>query len=546
LLLVGALCVTAHTSVLARPHKTTLPTLRLDYYAAGKGTPGMAYSLDPAHIIDVSDYDLSTLLVNAGLVRILPDGTVGPDLATYTVSRNHLTYTFTIRGNARFSNGHAVTADDAAFSLQRSLNPATKSEYADQYDNLIVGADDFFHGKTHSIPGIRLLSRQVLQITTTKPVAYFLGALSQSPADVLDPSVVRGKTARVKHNYLTNTCMGNQGAGPFQFLCHDVSSTLHSFYAGNSPSYTLVPNPYYYGPKPRLKIELPTLGGLDYRTYEAGKIDTAGVPTVYLGRWKGSTELHQYLSSKVWFLVPNTRVAPFNNVHCRLAAAYALDRKTIAANVLGGTVRPTYAIVPRGVLGYYSGADNPHYSLTMARAELARCPGRTVPFELKYPNTGADAVNRATAVGTMLSEAGLNVKLIGLTGDAWGLTLQHPLNASHTELVFDAWIQDYPDPQDYCTLLLRSGWPHNVGDWHDSAYDRLVDQAEVTFNRKERAALYIKAQHRALSQGALLVLYNELSFKLIKPYVRGLVTTEAYTDAVAKDLDWANVSVGGR
>jgi peptide/nickel transport system substrate-binding protein/oligopeptide transport system substrate-binding protein len=546
LLFVSALFVIARASVFAHPYKTNLPTLRLDYYAVvDRRMVGLATSLDPAHIQTQWDFELSSLLVNANLIRILPNGTVGPDLANYTVSRNHLTYTFTIRKNARFSNGHAVTAGDAAFSLQRALDPNTQSEIADQYDNLIDGADDFFHGKTHSIRGLKVLSQRVLQITITKPVAYFLQTLFNSTADVLDPSVVRGREAGAKHNYLTNTCLGNQGAGPFQFVCHDGSSTLHSFYPGNSPSYTLVPNPYYYGPKPNLRIELPLLAGHYYRAYQADKIDTAGVPTVYLGRWKGSKELHQYPSSEVWFLVPNSHVAPFNNVHCRLAASYALDRKTIAENVLRGTVRPTYAIVPKGMLGYYSGADNPHYSLTKAQAELARCPSRTVPFELKYPNTGPDAINLAMAVGTMLSQAGLNVKLTELTLPLWGQTVTHPLDATHTQLVFDAWIQDYPDPQDYCTLLLRSGQPHDTGGWHNAAYDRLVDRAEVKFNRKQRAALYIRAQHLALSQGALLMLYNELSYKLIKPYVHGLVTTEAYTDALAKGLDWANVSVGG-
>ena len=108
LLFGGALCVTAHASVSAHPQAAALPTLRLDYYSfiGAPGTVGLALSLDPAHIS--ADYELS-LLVDANLVHILPDDTVKPDLATFTISRNHLTYTFTIRKNARFSNGHAVT-----------------------------------------------------------------------------------------------------------------------------------------------------------------------------------------------------------------------------------------------------------------------------------------------------------------------------------------------------------------------------------------------------------------------------------------------------
>ena len=136
------------------------------------------------------------------------------------------------------------------------------------------------------------------------------------------------------------------------------------------------------------------------------------------------------------------------------------------------------------------------------------------------------------------------MKLTGLTNLDWFQVVSHPLDATHTQLVVSNWKQDYPDPQDYCTLHLRSGQPLNVGGWDNAAYDRLVDRAEVTLNPTKRAALYIQAQHLALSQGALLMLYNSLSYKLIKPYVHGLVTTEANADTVAKDLDWSNVSIG--
>jgi ABC-type transport system substrate-binding protein len=542
LLLAGTLCVAAHASISAHPAPSALPTLRLDYYA---GVRGLAMSLDPAHITDASDDELS-LLVNANLVHILPDGKVQPDLATWTISKDHLTYTFTIRSTARFSNGHAVTAADAAFSLERALAPSTQSEVADQYDDLIVGADDFYHGKSHSIPGIKVPSRQVLQIAITKPVAYFLETLSYPTADVLDPSMLSGKKAGPKGNYLTSTCAGNQGAGPFKFVCHDGSSTLHSFYARNSPTYTLVPNPYYYGRQPHVRIELPGTSAPDfgYRAYLADQLDATGVPSVYLGRWRGNKELHQYPSSGIEYLTPNTHMAPFNNLHCRLAVAYAIDRTTIANNVLHGTARATYTIVPKGMLGYYDGRDNPHYNLTKAKTELAQCPSRTVPFALKYGDFGPDQVNEATAVATMLSRAGLNVRLTRLTPAAWVRTATRPLDATHTQLIVNAWRQDYPDPQDYCTLLLRSGQPFNIGLWSNRQYDQLVDRADVALNPAVRAALYIRAQHLALSQGVFLTIYEALSYELIKPRVHGLVTTEAYAGVVAKDLNWSNVSIG--
>jgi len=76
LLFVGTLYLTAHASASARQTLAAMPTLRLDYEShAGiqGGAPGLAASLDPVHISDPFDYELSSLLINANLVHILPD-----------------------------------------------------------------------------------------------------------------------------------------------------------------------------------------------------------------------------------------------------------------------------------------------------------------------------------------------------------------------------------------------------------------------------------------------------------------------------------------
>jgi ABC-type oligopeptide transport system substrate-binding subunit len=75
------------------------------------------------------------------------------------------------------------------------------------------------------------------------------------------------------------------------------------------------------------------------------------------------------------------------------------------------------------------------------------------------------------------------VKLLGLTIGAWGQTVSHPLDATHTQLVLSNWAQDYPDPQDYCSLLLRSGQPLAVGGWSNRQYDHLVGGCKIAVVR---------------------------------------------------------------
>src|SRR5581483_9884367 len=98
------------------PKQEPLRTLALDYYSGAKGE--LASTLDPAQVTSADDAD-TIALSNANLVHILPNNQVAPDLATWTVSKDRKVYTFTIRQNARFSNGHPVTAADAAYSIKR-------------------------------------------------------------------------------------------------------------------------------------------------------------------------------------------------------------------------------------------------------------------------------------------------------------------------------------------------------------------------------------------------------------------------------------------
>jgi len=540
-ILIGvSLLLAAHIPGSAHSAAKSLPALWLDYNHPPRTglEPIRASSLYPI------------ALTNASLVGLLPSGKPAPDLATWKVSKNRLVYTFTIRPNARFSNGHPVTAEDAAFSIRRALSPSAKPTNGRFAFALVQGALEYLSGTTKTIPGVRVVDLRTLRITITEPAAYFLAEFAlPNTADVLDPAVVAGKPLSPGDEYLTNSCVGNQGAGPFKFVCHDRTSNSHSFYSGHTPMYTLVPNPYYYGRKPRIKLELPAIplsGDFlpDYKRYLAGKLDAATLPRVYIRQWKGkSSQYHTYPAPLIEYLTPNVHLPPFDNVHCRLAVAYALDRETLANKILDGTVRASYAVLPKGMLGYYSGQNNPHYSPARARSELAKCPGRTVPIELKYPTLSSDLTNEFSAIGTMLAAVGLNVKQTPISGDEWNTTVSQSLDRTHTQLIYDQWYQDYPDPQDYCTLLLRSGQFANIGNWSNPVYDRLVDRAGVILDRKMRAQLYIQAQHVALGQGAFISLNRHFTPRLIKPYVHGLTEGEVATDLVPKDYDWANLSI---
>jgi peptide/nickel transport system substrate-binding protein len=92
-----------------------------------EGVVGTPRFVNPLLAISDTDRDLSEL-VYSGLMKEGPDGSLSADLASsYSLSTDKLTYTFTLRDDARFQDGTPVTADDVAFTVQEAQNPDIKS-----------------------------------------------------------------------------------------------------------------------------------------------------------------------------------------------------------------------------------------------------------------------------------------------------------------------------------------------------------------------------------------------------------------------------------
>jgi oligopeptide transport system substrate-binding protein len=516
-----------------------LPTLRWYGLVTASGWP---QTLDPADTNDELSEDV-TYLTNAMLVKLRPDGTVIPDLATWTVSTNHRVYTFTLRSNARFSNGDPVTAQDVKYSYTRALAKATNSPIAISYMGHITGAKKLNDGKTNVLQGVKVLGARKLQITVDRPIAFFLAAMTFPTAEVVDPRIVAGKKPQT---YITDTCTGNVGAGPFKYVCLNNSSDVHSFYpSGQTPSMTLVPNSYYYGPKPHIRIVMRVIANTEtsFRVFQANGIDVTSVPTGEIAANRAKAGFLSYPSSQVDYITPDVKTAPFNNIHCRLAVSYAINRDAINKEVLHGAQTSYYDVVPKGMLGFYPGNNNPHYSLTKAKQELAQCPGGIHNVQIPYARFSTDTDNEYAALQAMWQSAGIGITPVAKTVNDWLTIATQPMSKTHTLIVQNGNVEDYPDPQDYCTLLLRTGYPRDIGEWDDPAYNKLADEGEVTFNTTKRRQIYMRAQHIAVSQGAWIPIGYQTYYVMTRSWVHGFVGSGSFYELVPRGNNWANVTI---
>ncbi|PZS10922.1 MAG: hypothetical protein DLM70_00165 [Chloroflexi bacterium] len=522
-----------------------MPTLRLDYLGDyGNLLPD---SLDPAQVETHAEESVSQL-VYANLVKILPSGAVAPDLATWTISDDHLIYTFAIRPTARFSNGDFVTARDVHFSLERSLLASAQFvTAAPDYLSLIKGASDVLNGGATRLTGVRVLDARRLTITVTKPVTYFLRLLAYPTGDVVDARILASKTTSVRGNSLDAHCPSQTGAGPFMFVCSGNGYSFEPRSIKVPHRLVLEPNPYYYGRRPRIRLVLPTSATVpdSYTNDVAGSLDTTPAPAKALHEWRHSRQYHVFPNADMEDLILNVHSPPFDNIHCRRAVAYAIDRERIAHSVRREPGTPAYSLLPKGYASWSSrGKIEPHYDPAAARKESTAC-GTCLPIYITYMRCGAEVTPEYAVVQANLQAAGLSGTLSPVDcGDfMYSFPMSH--NGTMMQQCFPCgpWL---PYDQEYLYLyrMLDSASRSNLGQWKSKRFDSLPNTAATTWNKSARVRLYREAERIALRQAPTIPLVEGQTRTLIKPYVHGLVGTVFFDYLVPARGDWSNVTVG--
>lgn len=130
-------------------------------------------SMDLSTATDTISFDQLNSTME-GIYRIGKNSKVEPGLATKTeVSKDGLTYTFTLRKNDKWSNGDPVTAQDFVYSWRRTVDPKTGSQYAYLFDG-IANANDIIAGKKAvDTLGIKAEGKYKLVVTLEKKLPYF-------------------------------------------------------------------------------------------------------------------------------------------------------------------------------------------------------------------------------------------------------------------------------------------------------------------------------------------------------------------------------------
>jgi peptide/nickel transport system substrate-binding protein len=90
------------------------------------------------------------------------------------------------------------------------------------------------------------------------------------------------------------------------------------------------------------------------------------------------------------------------------------------------------------------------------------------------------------------------------------------------------WIADYPDPETFLTLLYGKNVPANVSEksylntvrYQSNKFDTLFTQAMHELDDRKRMGLYLEADQTAINDGAIMPVFYDENYRLLKPYVK--------------------------
>lgn len=476
-------------------------------------------SLDPMKAVGLPEAQVARDLFE-GLVNQDADGKAIPGVAESWQTQDNREFLFTLRRDARWSNGDPVTAHDFVYSWQRLVDPATHATGA--WFAALAGlenADAITAGKLPPARlGVTAMDDHTLRVRLSRPVPYFVNLLASF-------NLFPVHKATVEKYGDAWTKVGNLvGNGAFMLQQRVVNEKL-----------VLVPNPHYWDHAHTVltKVTLMPINQESSATkrYLAGNIDiTESFPKNLYQKLLKEIPGQVYTPDQLgtYYYAFNTRRAPTNDARVRLALSFAIDRRIIAQKVLGTGEKPAWHFTPDVTAGFRA-EPGPLQQMSQpeldaqAKTLLAAAgygPGRPLHLSLLY-NSSENHQKIAIAVASMWKKKlGVEVKLVN---QEWKAYIDSR-NSGDFDVVRASWVGDYNEASTFLSLL-TSNQPGNIARFSDSAYDKAISQAANETDLSARNQAYNQAEQIIATQAPIAPIYQYTNGRLIKPWVKGYPIT---------------------
>lgn len=427
--------------------------------------PGSLANLYIGQESGILNYNLSAT-VQEGLVAQDPSGALVPAIAEKWETPDDTTYVFTIREDAKFQNGDAVTPEDVVFSLEQANDPEL--------------SPGIYYYLTNLDSAKKTGDREVT-ITSKAPDATFLASLSNAGALV----VTQQKFWEAQSGKVGTSESLLLGTGPykvteFQPDSHVLLERVDTWWGGVPKAKSIRVN---FIPDANTRLAAAQKGDLDV---------AFNVPINQAAEWQKISDMRVESMNDLSYvgLLFDQNVAPFDDVDVRTAIAQSIDRPAIADKLLRGYGEAATAIMtPESLSEAFSGeearaalADIPQheYDLEAAKKLIEGTDAEGLKTELTFPNTGPQLGIAAQAIAESVKEIGIDLSVREVPIEEWLATIgdgEHPIG-------FMWYFSTTGDPAEISSYLVG---PDNPNGFVSEEAATIIADANALTDPKERA-----------------------------------------------------------
>lgn len=486
-----------------------------------------AESLDPAIAESVGANNLVRDLFE-GLTATDNEGRVVPGVAESWKQKDPTTWVFTLRKNAKWSDGSSVTADDFVYGIRRFLDPKTASTYATTYGTFLLNGVEAAEGKKPVAEvGVKALDKFTLEIKTPYPVAFLPEVVSNGQLGPVPKAAIDkfGKDWVKPGNMVSN--------GAFVLKEWQVNSKV-----------VLAKNPQYWDNKNVQLTRVTYLpiedGFADVKMFLSGENDWVyqlppGTYEKYKAELPKDIRNAPMLGLRYYGL--NHKDPVMKDVRVRKALNMVIDRDILATKITADGQVPAYSAIVRGT----NGADVTSYDwakwpmaqrVAEAKKLLAAAgvkPGSKVKFS--YNTSEYHKKMAIFAASEWKTKLGLNTELENMEFKV----LLKKRHDGEYQIGRNGWVADYNDATTFLTLV-QCGSEQNDNFNCNPKAEALIKQGNLAQNPAQRKQLLTQATKLIMDDYPMIPLLQYTVPRLVKSYVGGYTTKNPMDRYRSKDL----------
>lgn len=498
-----------------------------------RGNGAEVSSLDPHKAQRAPECNVLRDLME-GLVIQDAAGNAIPGAAASWEVQGDQRFEFTLRQDARWSNGDPVTAYDFEYSFRRLADPSTASPHAWYVERArIKNAREVISGaKDKSELGVTAVDARTLVLETDVPAPHLVQMLAHAAAYPVHKATVER--------------WGDAWATPEHFVSNGAYA-LSGWSAAEGV--VLVRNGNYWDDGSTLidKVTYPafeSLGGEMDRFLSAGIHMTDGLPDEKF-RWLARERPQCVAVSPdlcTYYFGFNTERPPFDDVRVRKALSYAIDRDIVSKALLGQGQQNAYGLTHRGIAGF--SPDKPEYAALTQKERLVKArellsdAGFTSGNPLRFTVlTSMDDNDErvAVAVQSFWAKSLGSLVAVELEAREWDAYLARSRRGDF-DVRYARWRADYNEASAFLSMA-TAGSAVNCERYSSAAFDRAMhDAATVAKTVEERSQFYVIAEAQLAKDMPIAPVFEGVRSRLVSARVGGYPVGNPHGAVYSKDV----------